>query len=124
MAQNRKAFDVSKYQISPSNEKKIITIAETGDELEITVKQLSWNKRNQIVSNCISLGKDGVQSFNAERYMKEMLKEIIIDAPWGATTESFLVSIDERLGGALESLVPTAFGGEGGSNPDEIKKES
>ena len=55
MAQNRKAFDISKYQISPSNEKKIITIAETGDELEITVKQLSWNKRNQIVSNCISL---------------------------------------------------------------------
>ena len=46
-----------------------------------------------------------------------------MEAPWGATTEAFLVTIDERLGKALESLVPTAFGAdEGGPTPDEIKK--
>ena len=123
MAQTRKGFDYSKYQISPSNEKKIIKIPETGDEFEITVKKLSWNKRNQIVSNCLVIGKNGTQTFNGERYMKDMLKEIIIDSPWGPTTETFLVSIDERLGKALEALVPTAFGAdEGGSSPDEIKK--
>ena len=50
---------------------------------------------------------------------------MIIDAPWGKTTEAFLLSIDERLGSALEKLVPQAFtDGEGGQNPDEIKKES
>lgn len=124
MAQTRKGFDYSKYQISPSNEKKIIKIPETGDEFEITVKKLSWNKRNQIVSNCLVIGKNGTQTFNGERYMKDMLKEIIIDSPWGPTTETFLVSIDERLGQALESLVPTAFGSEGGNDPEEIKKGS
>lgn len=124
MAQKSKAFDYNRYQISPSNEKKIVKIAETGDEFEVTVKKLSWNKRNQIVSNCLVIAQNGAQSFNGERYMKDMLKEIIIDAPWGATTEAFLVSIDERLGQALESLVPTAFGGEGGNSPEEIKKES
>ena len=48
---------------------------------------------------------------------------MIVEAPWGATNEAFLVTIDERLGRALESLVPTAFGAdEGGPTPDEIKK--
>ena len=38
-------------------------------------------------------------------YIKECLKQMIVEAPWGATTESFLLSIDERLGKVLESLV-------------------
>jgi len=48
---------------------------------------------------------------------------MIVEAPWGRTTEAFLLSIDERLGSALEKLVPTAFSSEEGANPDEIKKE-
>ena len=35
---------------------------------------------------------------------------MIVDAPGGKTTELFLLSIDERLGGVLESVVPQAFG--------------
>ena len=35
---------------------------------------------------------------------------MVIDAPWGRTTEAFLLSIDERLGNALETVVPRAFG--------------
>ena len=42
----------------------------------------------------------------------------------GPTTEAFLVSIDDRLGTALEKIVPNAFGDKGGQTPDEIKKES
>ena len=38
---------------------------------------------------------------------------MIVEAPWGRTTEAFLISIDERLGTALENLVPTAFAGDG-----------
>ena len=34
---------------------------------------------------------------------------MIVDAPWGNTTESFLMQIDSRLGSALETLVPQAF---------------
>ena len=52
---------------------------------------------------------------------------MVVDAPWGPTTEAFLASIDERLGSALETIVPNAFGeeddGAGGGDPNEIKKE-
>ena len=54
---------------------------------------------------------------------------MIVDAPWGRTTESLLLSFDERLGAALETLVPKAFG-EGSEDTigtdnsvDTIKKE-
>ena len=46
---------------------------------------------------------------------------MIVDAPWGKTTESFLITIDERLGAGLESLVPQAFAGDL-EGPDAIKK--
>jgi len=45
---------------------------------------------------------------------------MIVKAPWGKTSESFLVTIDERLGKALEALVPQAFDAEG--QAEEIKK--
>ena len=52
---------------------------------------------------------------------------MITEAPWGRTTEAFLVSIDERLGGALETLVPKAFNEESEDTStddiDSIKKE-
>ena len=46
----------------------------------------------------------------AELNFRECLREMIIDAPWGKTNELFLISIDERLGNVLETLVPSAFG--------------
>ena len=53
---------------------------------------------------------------------------MIVDAPWGRTTETFLLSIDERLGQALEAIVPKAFGEtatEGGlADIDNLKDES
>ena len=125
MSQESKAkeFDLSKYQVQSSSQQMTITIAETGDELEISVKQLSWSKRNQLISKCLKFGQSGQTSFDGDLYVRECLKEMIIEAPWGRTTEAFLVSIDERLGTALETLVPTAFGGENSPNPDIIKKE-
>ena len=49
---------------------------------------------------------------------------MIVEAPWGRTTEAFLLSIDERLGNALEKLVPAAFTNDGEElEPEEIKKE-
>jgi len=123
MAQSSSEFDFSKYQIKTGTKKQELFIEETGDKFEVTVKQLSWVKRNQLVSKCLSVGSKGEQSFDGDLYIKECLKEMIVEAPWGATTESFLISIDERLGKALESLVPNAFGGdEGGATPEEIKK--
>ena len=47
---------------------------------------------------------------------------MIIEAPWGKTTEAFLISIDERLGKALEELVPQAFGTDDLTESETIKK--
>lgn len=119
-----KQFDVSRYQMVPTVNKKTVKIEGTGDKFEVTLKQLSWSKRNQLVSKCLQLGSDGTNSFNGDLYIRECLKEMIVDAPWGRTTESFLVSIDNRLGSALEQLVPNAFGSSdtGALGPEEIKK--
>tara|TARA_R100001594_G_scaffold61238_2_gene95368 strand:+ start:3844 stop:4221 length:378 start_codon:yes stop_codon:yes gene_type:complete len=124
MAEESKAknFDVSKYQISPTTQKRKVVIEETGDEFEVSIKPLSWAKRNQIVSNCLQIGTNGSQSFNGDLYIKECLKEMIVEAPWGRTSEVFLSSIDSRLGAALEALVPSATESSNAAEANEIKK--
>mgnify|MGYP003116456543 FL=1 len=124
MAKQSKAFDYNKYTVEPSVERKKIVIEQTGDEFEVSVKTLSWSRRNQLVSRCLKVANDGQSSFDGDKYIRECLKEIIVEAPWGPTNEAFLVSIDDRLGTALEKIVPSAFGDKGGQTPDEIKKES
>tara|TARA_R100000458_G_scaffold59775_1_gene71698 strand:+ start:2327 stop:2707 length:381 start_codon:yes stop_codon:yes gene_type:complete len=126
MTQN--SFDASKYQIDLEPQTEMIKIEETGEEFEVKIKQLTWAKRNQLLSKSFSFGAAGeANAFDAAYYVKECLKEMIIDAPWGRTTEAFLTSIDTRLGSALEALVPAAFGDDaedvGGGMPNEIKKE-
>ena len=124
MAEESKAknFDVSKYQISPTTQKRKVVIEETGDEFDVSIKPLSWAKRNQIVSNCLQIGTNGSQSFNGDLYIKECLKEMIVEAPWGRTSEVFLSSIDSRLGAALEALVPSATESSNAAEANEIKK--
>ncbi len=116
-------FDVDKYRVGSSNKVETVTIEETGDTFEVTVKPLSWAKRNQLISEHMSWDSNGNTSFQASEYVRACLREMIIEAPWGKTTEAFLISIDHRLGTALESLVPQAFGTEGGVDLDETKKE-
>jgi hypothetical protein len=114
-------FDITKYQITPESKVHTVVIPETGDEFEIKIKQLAWTRRNQLVSKCLEWGKNGESSFNGDLYIRECLKEMVVEAPWGRTTEAFLISIDERLGTALEGLVPTAFSGDAQSTQN-IKK--
>jgi len=120
MAEKSKEFDITKYQISGGNYEQTIVIGETGDEFNVTVKPLSWSRRNKIVSRCLKIDGGGNNSFDGDYYMKECLKEMVVQAPWGPTTESFLVGIDARLGAALEALVPQAFDADAAS--DKIKK--
>ena len=121
-SEEKPQFDFNKYKIANRTVQKTLEVE--GAEFSVTVKPLSWAKRNQLVSRCLQLGADGANSFNGDLYIRECLKEMIVDAPWGRTTESFLVSIDNRLGSALEQLVPNAFGSNetGALGPDEIKK--
>jgi len=120
MAEKSTKFDIANYQLSGEAYEETVTIPETGDEFTVTLKPLSWSRRNKIVSRCLKIDGGGNNSFDGDYYMKECLKEMIVKAPWGKTSESFLVTIDERLGKALEALVPQAFDAEG--QAEEIKK--
>ena len=122
--ENTQVFDLNKYKISAEAKKITVTIDDTGDEFDISVRQLSWSKRNQLISKCLVWGSTGTASFDGDLYVRESLKEMIVDAPWGRTTEAFLITIDERLGSALEAIVPKAFGGDSVSVDSEtVKKE-
>ena len=119
-------FDFNKYTLSLEPEKRTLTIPETEETFDVTIRPMSWSKRNQIISNSLKFTQDGSTGFDGAAYVRSCLKEMLIDAPWGRTTEAFLISIDDRLGSALETLVPKAFGGEDGSNGvdiDTVKKE-
>ena len=120
----KKEFNISDYQVNTSTEKRTVTISETGDTFEVTIKPLSWSRRNQLISRCIVFDGAGKSSFDGDLYVRESLKEMLIAAPWGRTTEAFLVTIDTRLGAALEAIVPQAFGGDNSlEEAENIKKE-
>ena len=62
-----------------------------------------------LLSKSLQFSTNGQTGFDGDFYVRECLKEMIVDAPWGRTTETFLISIDHRLGTVLEELVPKAF---------------
>ena len=102
-------FNIADYMLSSDVETRILTIPETGDEFEVQLKPMSWSKRNKLVSKCLNWDDSGTVEFDGDVYVRGCLKEMIVEAPWGATSEAFLMSIDTRLGAALEALVPQAF---------------
>lgn len=78
--------------------------------VDLKVRKLPWMKKNQIVSACVYWDLNGASHFKADEYTTECLKYIIVEAPWGATSESFLLQIaDSPLSSALETLLPKAF---------------
>jgi len=118
-----KTFDVSKYQIDAhSIEDRTLKVEETDEEFNLKIKPLTWARRNQIMSKAITWGASGQTSFDGDVFVRACLRDMIVEAPWGRTTESFLLSIDARLGAALETLVPNVGDGSE-ADTDEIKKD-
>ena len=114
------AFDVSKYTVTGAHVIQTVTVEETGDTFEVSVKSLSWAKRNQLISSHMSWDADGNTKFNASEYVRACLCDMIVEAPWGVTNDMFLMSIDQHLGKALEEIIPSAF--EAGDAPP-LKKD-
>jgi len=115
-------FDLSKYQTNDRLETKIVEIGD--DSFEVTLRPLSWFRRNQLVSKCMKIDANG-SNFDGALYVREVLKEIIVSAPWGKTTDGFLLSINTELGEALETLVnANEDENEDEDEPEEIKKDS
>ena len=122
-------FDYNKYLISHEPQTRTIEVPGTNESFEVSVKLLSWSKRNQIISKNLHWDATGNTSFSADGYVRDCLKEMLVEAPWGRTTEALLLSFDDRLGTALETIVPKAFGEglddtmEGNLDSGAIKKE-
>ena len=83
MAEKSTKFDIANYQLSGEAYEETVTIPETGDEFTVTLRPLSWSRRNKIVSRCLKIDGGGNNSFDGDYYMKECLKEMIVKAPWG-----------------------------------------
>ena len=115
-------FDISKYLISSELETRILIIPDTGDEVEVEIKPIPWSKRNKIISECHKWQDSGQVDFDGDKYVKSCLTSMVVKAPWGVTDDKFLSSIDSRLGGVLEELVPKAFGDDQASNVEALKK--
>jgi hypothetical protein len=117
-------FDVTKYQVNANSiEDQTLVIEDTQEEIKLKIKPLTWARRNQIMSKSITWGTTGQSSFDGDAFVRSCLRDMIVEAPWGRTTESFLLSIDTRLGAALESLVPNV-GDTSEESADEIKKDA
>ena len=118
----KKGFDFNKYRISTAPEAQTLSL--DGEEFEVTVKPLTWSKKNQFLSKCLKWDSEGNTVFDGDAYVRLALQEMIVAAPWGKTSEIFLISIDDRLGSVLEKLVPQAFGGDVGGEVENLKDGS
>ena len=81
---------------------------EDEEKIEVSIRPLSWAKKNALVSQCTNYTGEGGVAFDGQRYINEVLKYIVTEAPWGSTDDLFLAKVDLTLGGALEQLVPSA----------------
>jgi hypothetical protein len=117
----KKSFDLSKYQVSDDTVTKLVDLGD--DSFEVRVKPISWFQRNTLMSKCMKIKGNAESTFDGALYVREVLKLIIIEAPWGKTNDLFLTSIDIRLGQALETLVATMSGDSEELSLDETKKE-
>lgn len=114
------AWDPKKFLISTEAREVRLKIGDA--ELPLRIRNLSWSRRNQIVSQCLKWDSTGNTAFDADAYVKECLKAMIVEAPWGITNDIFLAQVGGELGAALESLVPKAFS-QGTISIEEVKKE-
>jgi hypothetical protein len=113
-------FDWTKYQIKTDIRQVTIKVGDDQDELTLGVKDLGYVQKNKLVSSCYTYA-GGTVGFDMDTYMRETLKAMIVEAPWGATNDMFLMSINQHLGKALEELIPSAF--EADSVDKTLKKD-
>ena len=100
--------------------------SEDGELIEIPLKLrgLPWSLKNQKISLSVKWDDTGQTSFDGDFYIRECLKWMVVDAPWGETTDTFLAQCGPELGTALENLVPKAFIDTSTVTTETIKKES
>ena len=91
------------------SETKSLDLEYRGVKMLIKVRDLSWSERNKILGKCFIYQTDGNISFDFDRYMKDMLSKMVIEAPWGETNDLFFAQVSREFGSILEKIVPKAF---------------
>ena len=115
-------YDANKHLVNHVGQP--VTIYAGQDDIELKVRGIPWSLKNQFASQAIQWEESGSRSFNIDEYVKQCLKYMIMEAPWGETNEMFLSRVGDELGAALQELVPTAFSNNNiASNVEDIKKE-
>ena len=99
-----------KYMLTREVQQAILDLPyeEEEEKVEVSVRPLSWSKKNSLVSQCTNYTTDGKVVFDGQRYINEVLKYVVTEAPWGVTNDMFLAKVNLKLGAALELLVPSA----------------
>ena len=96
-----------------SLEPKDVEFTYKGERVVVTIRPITWSKKNQIISQATAYSQTGEGKFNLDSYNKECLKYMIVKAPWGETNSIFLNQIGDELGNHLEKLIPgPSIGGE------------
>ena len=87
-----------KYMLTREAEQTILDLPYEEDEekIEITIRPLSWSKKNAVVSQCTNYTGDGSVRFDGQKYINEVLNDM------------FLAKVNLTLGQALEQIVPSA----------------
>lgn len=101
-------------QIFLDEKAKEVELDFKGVKIPITIRELSWGEKNQILTKCIAYNQDGTINFDYDKYSKMALSKIIVKAPWGETNNIFLARLNPAFGSMLEKLIPKAF--------DEVKQ--
>ena len=100
----KKVFDVANYQMDLASEEIILKLRD-GTEIPLSIKPISWKRRNGILASSTITRGDAVV-IDIDAYISSCLKEMIVTAPWGTTTDTFLATINDELGDALATIVP------------------
>jgi hypothetical protein len=116
----KKVFDVANYQIVPTAEDIILKLVD-GTEIPLSIKPISWKRRNGILASSTITRGDAVV-IDIDSYISSCLKEMIVTAPWGTTTDTFLSTINDELGDALATIVPKPNEEDAGGSIEVIKK--
>lgn len=115
------AYDPEKHLANRNNEEVTIYVDE--DDIQLTIRRMPWSLKNQFASQAIQWDDEGRRSFHVDTYVRECLKYMVVQAPWGETSDTFLSQVGDELGTALQELVPTAFsGGNVATRADDVKK--
>ncbi|MDP3917299.1 MAG: hypothetical protein Q8Q42_03360 [Nanoarchaeota archaeon] len=103
-----------KYLVS--REPRDIILNVENEQLNLKVRDIPRARKNQIISQSVRYDTEGNTHFDGDFYLRECLKYMVVDAPWGQTTDVFLLQLKDvqdgnsnPLADALEALVPVAF---------------